>query len=129
MWWVENLVSLGDLDVDGCWNGLYFEFELKGCDWFKCGGKFGFEVRQVQVVWYRKRWWCGGNCWIYVWVGKGIDVCCYLVFGFKVQEVVDGVIEEELVVMLVFCLDYMFQEVLEFVINLLGNCSMFVQLE
>lgn len=45
MWWVENLVSLGDLDVDGCWNGLYFEFELKGCDWFKCGGKFGFEVR------------------------------------------------------------------------------------
>ena len=27
---VENLVSEGDPDVDGCWHGRYFELELKG---------------------------------------------------------------------------------------------------
>ncbi|XAQ48638.1 hypothetical protein [Xanthomonas phage vB_XeuM-YB23] len=121
---VENLVSSGDPDVDGCWNGLYFELELKGCDRPKRGGKLGFEVRQAQVVWHRKRWRCGGNCWIYARVGKGTDVRRYLVPGFKAQAVADGVTEEELAAMSVLRPDHTPQEVLEFATNSLGNRSM-----
>lgn len=78
---VENLVSEGDPDVDGCWDGRYFELELKGCDRPARGGCLGFEVRQSQQLWHRKRWRCGGNVWLYVRVGRGRDVRRYLVPG------------------------------------------------
>lgn len=93
---VENLVSEGDPDVDGCWKGRYFELELKGCDRPTRGGLLDFDVRQSQVVWHRRRWKCGGNVWLYVRVGKGRDVRRYLVPGSKTALVKDGVTEEAL---------------------------------
>ncbi|ATS92232.1 hypothetical protein [Stenotrophomonas phage DLP4] len=118
---VENLVSSGDPDVDGCWNGLYFELELKGCDRPKRDGLLGFEVRQAQVVWHRKRWRCGGNTWIYARVGKGRDVLRYLVPGFKAQELADGVTEARLAEMSVLAPTHGAKELLEFASNSLGN--------
>ena len=93
---VENLVSEGDPDVDGCWQGRYFELELKGCDRPARDGSLDFDVRQSQVVWHRRRWRCGGNVWLYVRVGKGRDVRRYLVPGSLTGQVKAGVTEAEL---------------------------------
>lgn len=93
---VENLVGEGDPDVEGCWEGTYFELELKGCDRPTREGKLDFEVRQSQVVWHRKRWKCGGNLWLYIRVGKGRDVRRYLVPGNLTGHIKEGVDEEAL---------------------------------
>ena len=78
---VENLVSEGDPDVDGCWNGSYFEVELKGCDRPAREGKLDFDLRQSQALWHRKRWRCGGNLWLYIRVGVGPATRRYLIPG------------------------------------------------
>jgi hypothetical protein len=117
---VENLVSEGDPDVDGCWNGRYFELELKGCDRPKLGGLLDFEVRQSQVIWHRKRWRCGGNVWLYVRVGRGRDVRRYLVPGSRTGEVKEGVTEDQLAAMSVLPPGHDALEMLEFASNLLG---------
>lgn len=93
---IENLVGEGDPDVEGCCNGIYFEIELKGCDRPARGGKLNFEVRQSQVLWHRKRWRCGGNLWLYVRVGKGSDVCRYLLPGSLTGRIYEGVTEADL---------------------------------
>lgn len=103
---VENLVSDGDPDVDGCWKGRYFELELKGCDRPARDGRLDFDVRQSQVVWHRRRWKCGGNVWLYVRVGKGRDVRRYLVPGSKTALVKEGVTEEALASMSVLPSDH-----------------------
>lgn len=93
---VENMVSEGDPDVDGCWNGIYFEAELKGCNRPTKGGLLDFEVRQSQVIWHRRRWRCGGNLWVYVRVGKGAETCRYLVPGCHTARLKEGVTEQQL---------------------------------
>lgn len=93
---VENLVSEGDPDVDGCWNGRYFELELKGCDRPVRGGLLDFEVRQSQVIWHRKRWRVGGNIWLYIRVGKGRETKRYLVSGVYTGQIKEGVTEAQL---------------------------------
>ena len=112
---VENLVSSGDPDVDGCINGVYFELELKGCDRPKQGGVLDFEVRQAQVVWHRKRWRVGGNCWIYCRVGKARDIQRYLVPGNKAQILADGVTEAQLAELSLISPDLDAKSVLAFV--------------
>lgn len=82
---VENLVSSGDPDVDGCYNGRYFEIELKGLDRPKRQGTpLDLGIRKSQVVWHRRRTRCGGNNWLYVRVGQGADLRRYLVRGCHV---------------------------------------------
>lgn len=93
---VENLVSEGDPDVDGCCNGVYFEAELKGCDRPIRGGNLDFDVRQSQVIWHRKRWRAGGNLWLYIRVGKGPTTRRYLVPGHLTARVKAGVTEQDL---------------------------------
>jgi len=93
---VENLVGDGDPDVDGCYQGSYFEAELKGCDRPVRGGLLGFEVRQSQVIWHRKRWRAGGNIWLYVRVGKGREIKRYLVPAKHTARIKEGVTEQEL---------------------------------
>lgn len=118
---VENLVSEGDPDVDGCWNGRYFELELKGCNRPKQGGLLDFDVRQSQVIWHRKRWRCGGNVWLYARVGMGRDVRRYLVPGFKTALVKEGVTEEQLAAMAVLPPDHTALELLRFATDSLGT--------
>lgn len=81
---VENLVSTGDPDVEGCWQGSYFEVELKGANRPVRGGKLDWEVRRSQVLYHRKRTRCGGNTWLYARVGIDRDVRRYLVPGERV---------------------------------------------
>lgn len=118
---VENLVSEGDPDVDGCWNGRYFELELKGCNRPKQGGLLDFDVRQSQVIWHRKRWRCGGNVWLYARVGMGRDVRRYLVPGFKTALVKEGVTEEQLAAMAVLPPGHTALELLRFATDSLGT--------
>lgn len=118
---VENLVSEGDPDVDGCWNGLYFELELKGCNRPKAGGLLDFDVRQSQVIWHRKRWRCGGNVWLYARVGIGRDVKRYLVPGSRTALVKEGVTEAQLAAMSVLPPDHGVLDLLRFATNSLGN--------
>lgn len=112
---VENRVSSGDPDVDGCLLGTYFELELKGCNRPKLNGKLDYEVRQAQVVWHRKRWRVGGNCWIYIRVGAGREVKRYLVPGCKAQLVADGLTEDQLEALSVMPPVHLPQAVLAFV--------------
>lgn len=98
---VENLVSEGDPDVDGCWAGRYFELELKGCDRPKRDGSLDFEIRQSQAIWHRKRWRCGGNLWLYVRVGLGRGTRRYLIpgchtYGLRQKQEKEGIVEAEL---------------------------------
>lgn len=83
---VENRVSTGDPDVEGCYQGGYFEVELKGCNRPKHGGRLDFEVRQSQLLYHRKRVRCGGNTWLYVRVGQGRDIARYLIPGSLVYD-------------------------------------------
>lgn len=94
---VENRVSEGDPDVDGCCNGKYFELELKGCNRPRSRETLlDIEVRQAQVIWHRRRWKAGGNVWLYIRVGFGRDVRRYLVPGSLSIVVRDGVTEDQL---------------------------------
>lgn len=93
---VENRVSEGDPDVDGCVEGCYFELELKGCNRpSNPTTKLNFEIRQTQVLWHRRRWHAGGNLWLYIRVGQGRDVKRYLVPGMWTRLIKDKGITEE----------------------------------
>lgn len=118
---VENLVSDGDPDVDGCWEGRYFELELKGCDRPKLGGPLGFEVRRSQVLWHRRRWRCGGNVWLYARVGRGRDVRRYLVPGCRTGLVAEGVTEEQLAALAVLPPDHSAMDLLRYATDSLGH--------
>lgn len=99
---VENMVSTGDPDVDGCWNGDYFELELKGCDRpAKPGSILNFEIRQSQVLFHRKRVRAGGRIWVYIRVGKGLSTARYLIPSNFLQQIQEGVQEEVLASMAV----------------------------
>lgn len=94
---VENMVSTGDPDVDGCWNGDYFELELKGCDRpVRADSLLTFDIRQSQVLFHRKRWRAGGRIWIYIRVGKDRATMRYLIPSSHMQELSLGVTEERL---------------------------------
>lgn len=94
---VENRVSEGDPDVDGCYRGTYFEVELKGCNRpTNPDTLLDFEVRQAQVVWHRRRCRAEGNNWIYVRVGYGRDIRRYLLRGELASMLRDGMTEAQL---------------------------------
>jgi hypothetical protein len=120
---VENLVSEGDPDVDGCWEGRYFEIELKGCDRPKRGGPLDFDLRQSQALWHRKRWHCGGNLWLYVRVGSHRQMARYLLPGALTYELhlkqkfKDGITEEDLLALCVLPITHTQKELLERVIK------------
>jgi hypothetical protein len=79
---VENQVSSGDPDVDGCYSGRYFEIELKGLDRpARASTPLDLGIRKSQVIWHRKRVRAGGNIWLYIRVGKDRDLRKYLVPG------------------------------------------------
>ncbi len=121
---IENLVSEGDPDVDGCHKGKYFEMELKGSDRPKtAGGLLKLEVRQSQVIWHRKRWRCGGNVWLYIRVGRGREVKRYLVPGDKTEYVKDGVTEADLARIAVLPPEHTQQDLLRRVVTRAVQCS------
>ncbi len=119
---VENLVSEGDPDVDGCYKGSYFELELKGCDRPKRDGKLDFDIRLSQGLWARKRWRCGGNLWLYVRVGSGRQMARYLLPGswtyeLHLRQQKDGVTEQDLLALCVLPITHTQKELLERVLK------------
>lgn len=115
---VENQVGAGDPDVDGCYQGRYFEIELKGCNRPKRGGPLDFEVRQAQAIWHRKRTKAGGNTWLYIRVGEGRDVRRYLVHGGLASSIREtGITEEQLAALTRLPLDHSPADVLVMVVT------------
>lgn len=118
---VENLVSTGDCDVDGCWNGDYFELELKGCDRPVKGGILNFDVRQSQVLFHRKRWRAGGRIWIYIRVGRDRTTKRYLIPSNFLPQIQEGVQEEVLASMAVLPPDHNQLDLLRAAVKLVGD--------
>lgn len=117
---VENLVSSGDPDVDGCYRGVYFEIELKGCDRPPRNGPLKYEIRKAQEVWHNLRHKAGGNNWVYVRVGKGKDVRRYLIPGRHAGEL-EGADEERLLALAELDPQHDALELLERVTSSLGT--------
>ena len=80
---VENSVSVGDPDVQGCFRGNYFELELKSVVRpVKEITDLRLGVRVEQMLYHEKRHQCSGNSWFFLLVGsKGTKASRYLVHG------------------------------------------------
>lgn len=87
---IENMVSSGYPDVEGCLDGLTFQLELKGA-LRPANPKTPIRVtwQPGQKPWLKKRWSVGGSCFLYIRVGKGREVKRYLIRGDQVDEVGD----------------------------------------
>lgn len=110
---VENIVSVGDPDVDGVHRGVYFEIELKGANRAAHAiTPLRFEVRGSQNVWHRRRTRAGGNNWIYVRVGVGSGVARYLVPG-HLSERLEGLSERQLADLAVLPGDHSVDDLME----------------
>lgn len=111
---VENRVEDGGPDVDGCWNGRYFELELKGCDRPVRGGGLDFEIRRSQYLWHRRRRKANGNIWVYIRVGKGREIKRYLVSSDHIAEIFNnGVTEQRLAELTIIPPDHTPKELLQ----------------
>lgn len=114
---VENQAGAGDPDVDGCFNGHYFEMELKGCNRPRTpDGKLVFDIRQSQVIWHRRRMRAGGNLWLYIRVGVGKEVARYLVSAEHTARVQAGMTETELAAWAVLPTKHTFTELLSYLV-------------
>lgn len=88
---IENAVGSDYPDVEGCYNGCQFHWELKSV---KRPAREGTPIRiphltDGQVRWHKKRHDCGGNSYFLVQVGSGHRRMIYLLpglFGEKMQE-------------------------------------------
>jgi hypothetical protein len=91
---VENLVGVGDPDVQGCLLGDYFDIELKTASRPKRPGTVILNsrneyVRPAQKVWHRLRWLAGGNNFVLLQVGNGADKRLYLLPGLLIRGIED----------------------------------------
>ena len=94
---VENAVSQGDPDLQGCWCGTYFEVELKGLDRpSRPETELDVGLRTAQVSYLETRVACGGNAWVYVRVGRDRTTRRYLVKARHVRLLEAGLTEEAL---------------------------------
>lgn len=68
---VENKVSRGTPDVEGCYKGVHFNLELKYCLLPKKeDSMLNFKTQPSQPPWWKKRVKSGGNVFIIIQIGK-----------------------------------------------------------
>ena len=77
---VENCVSNGTPDVDGCLNGGAYKIELKRVP-ARDNGSVITRFEPMQIPWLERRWKSGGNAWVLLAVGQGHAVRRYLIRG------------------------------------------------
>lgn len=76
---IENGVGSGDPDVEGCWDGVVFNTELKVGE-VDSKGIVKAKFQPLQRPWLKKRWECGGYSWLLIQIKsdryliKGCDV-------------------------------------------------------
>jgi hypothetical protein len=99
---IENLVGVGDADVSGVFDGLYFDIELKTADRPARDSTVILNsnrnyVRAEQKVWHRTRWMAGGNNFVLLQVGSGKGADLYLFRGDMLYNLgIEDKTEEEL---------------------------------
>lgn len=85
---VENGVSNGTPDVDGCYNGGAYKIELKRVPARK-NGSVKTTFQPMQIPWLERRWKAGGNSWVLLAVGEGHSVKRYLIRGCDASTLID----------------------------------------
>jgi len=98
---IENLVGVGDPDVQGCYLGGYFDIELKtaarparpSTQILNPNDEY---IRPEQKVWHRLRWLAGGNNFFLLQVGSGADGAMMYLLPGTLWRTIEGRTEEEL---------------------------------
>jgi hypothetical protein len=94
---VENAVSSGYPDVEGCLNGEGFHIELKGCSRpVMAGTRVVVGLDPAQALWLKRRWDAGGSCYVLIRVGVGCAVRRYLIRGDRAVGLLSPVTEDGL---------------------------------
>ena len=96
----ENLVAVGQPDVEGCWTGSQFWLELKHSARpvreTTCL-RFGSPIKQNQIDWHKERSDAGGKVYYCISVGSGAERRVYLIdWSYGPSMLVDGVTEKQL---------------------------------
>lgn len=96
----ENLVMVGQPDVEGCLLGGQFWLELKHASRparLTTKLRFGSPIKQNQIDWHRDRAEAGGVVFYLISVGSGPEREVYLIDWWRGQAMLDhGVTEAEL---------------------------------
>lgn len=94
---IENSVSSGMPDVEGCYSSTQFWIELK-CEARpkREGTKIKPRFRPGQVPWIERRVKAGGQAFVLLQVGQGAASSRYLVPGNEVAALARGMTEAEL---------------------------------
>lgn len=92
---IENSLSAGTPDVEGCVAGVGFDIELKSVS-RPPGGNVWCELKSAQALFLRARWHVGGSSWVLVQVGYAHGAKRYLVRGCDSAELLQPVPETQL---------------------------------
>ncbi len=94
---VENSVSAGMTDVEGCYDGTQFWMELKCATRPKnANTKIKPRFQPAQVPWIERRVRAGGQAFVLLQVGQGAASSRYLIPGNEVAALARGMTEAEL---------------------------------
>lgn len=79
---IENALSAGTPDVEGCFCSFAFQIELKASERpTRETSQLNYELTTTQAHWLRRRWNVGGSSWLYMRLGKGPTASYYLIRG------------------------------------------------
>lgn len=96
----ENLVMVGQPDVEGCFEAGQFWLELKHASRPARSStklRFGSPIKQNQIDWHAARSEAGGTVYYLISVGSGPDRAVYLVDWWRGKDMLAyGVTETEL---------------------------------
>lgn len=85
---VENWVTPGYPDVEGCLSGRGFHLELKGTlRPARPATRVTTKFQPGQKPWLKRRWAAGGSCFVLLRVGVGREVKRYLFRGDQLSTV------------------------------------------
>lgn len=86
---IENLVGGGRPDINGCYDGVVFDIELKRVHKLVHGTRVKVKFQPMQKPWLKKRWSVGGLSWLLIALGEGRSVRRFLVRGCDVEGLED----------------------------------------
>ncbi len=96
---IENLLSKGDPDVEGCMRGSGFVCELKSITARPSKFRLWCEVKTEQARFLVARRRAGGRAWLLVQVGMGTAANRYLIDGCDAYDLTQLIYESELLSM------------------------------